>query len=74
MAAPAMKYVPFRIIRCCPICNSFDVRRSHREGLFEVVILRLFLLRLFRCEKCGRRHYNFFFSRKSAVGEQSQAA
>ena len=51
------------IIRCCPECRSFDVRRSHRRSLVEVVILPLLLLRPFRCEDCGKRHYNLVWTR-----------
>ena len=42
---------------------SLDVRRSHRRGLLEMVILPLLLLRPFRCEDCTKRHYNLFFTR-----------
>jgi C4-type Zn-finger protein len=51
------------IVRCCPACGSFDVRRSHRRSLLEVVFLPLFLMRAFRCEDCGYRHYNFVWAR-----------
>jgi len=57
-----MKHPRWRIIRCCPFCENFDVRRSHRRGLLEVVVLPILLLRPFRCQGCSRRHYNFFFS------------
>jgi len=40
-----------------------DVRRSHRRGLLEMIILPFMLLRSFRCEDCAKRHYNFFFTR-----------
>ena len=65
-----MKHPRWRIIRCCPFCRSFDVRRSHRKGLFEVLILPVVLLRPFRCEDCGRRHYNLYFSELLPVGER----
>jgi len=40
-----------------------DVRRSHRRGLFETMLLPFLMLRPFRCEDCTRRHYNLFFTR-----------
>ncbi|MFZ0819244.1 MAG: hypothetical protein WAM91_04190 [Candidatus Acidiferrales bacterium] len=46
------------LVAICPYCGSFDVRRSHRRGLSEVLFLPLVLLRPFRCEMCDRRHYN----------------
>jgi len=51
------------LVRCCPSCRSLDVRRSHRRGLLETVILPLLLLRPFRCEDCTKRHYNLLFTR-----------
>ena len=45
----------------CPYCGSADVHRSRRRGFVEGVILRLFLLRPYRCHDCDRRHYRFIF-------------
>lgn len=59
----AMSHVRVYLVRCCPSCKSLDVRRSHRRGLLETMILPLFLLRPFRCEDCRNRHYNLFFTR-----------
>jgi hypothetical protein len=59
-----MKHLRVRLIRCCPECNRFDVRRSHRKGLLEILILPLFLLRPFRCNACQFRHLNFVFCQK----------
>ena len=64
-----MKYVPFQLIRSCPFCESTRVRRSQRHGVFERLVLRLLLIRPFRCETCTRRHYNFFFARRAGVRE-----
>jgi hypothetical protein len=61
-----MKHLRMRIIRCCPKCNSYDVRRSHRKGLLESLFLPLFLLRPFRCNACQSRHINFVFCRKAS--------
>jgi hypothetical protein len=58
-----MRHTRFLVIRCCPACRSFDVRRSHRRSLLEVVILPIFLMRPFRCEDCGQRHYNLVWTR-----------
>ena len=57
-----MKSPRWRVIRCCPHCRSFDVRRSHRRGLFEVLVLPMALLRPARCEDCGQRHYTLVFA------------
>jgi len=35
------------------------VRRSHRRGFLEVMLLPLVLMRPFRCEDCGHRHFNY---------------
>jgi hypothetical protein len=51
------------LLRSCPYCKSLDVRRSHRRGIFETVVLPFLLLRPFRCEDCTKRHYNLFFTR-----------
>lgn len=51
------------LIRCCPACRSFDVRRSHRRGLIEVAVLLFLMMRPFRCEDCGLRHYNLVWTR-----------
>jgi len=58
-----MRHPRCLVIRCCPSCRSFDVRRSHRRSLLEVVLLPLFLMRPFRCEDCGNRHYNLAWTR-----------
>ena len=58
-----MLHSRFYLLRCCPYCKSLDVRRSHRRGLFEILVLPFVLLRPFRCEDCTKRHYNFFFTR-----------
>jgi hypothetical protein len=50
-------------IRCCPICKNHNVRRSMRHGVLEILLLRLFLLRPFRCDNCNHRYYGWFFSR-----------
>lgn len=51
------------LVRSCPFCMSRAVRRSHRRGFFETLVLPLVLLRPFRCEDCNKRHYNLFFTR-----------
>ena len=61
-----MKFVPFRLVRTCPFCESVSVRRSHRRGLFEQVVLRILLMRPYRCSSCNSRHYNFVFSQRGA--------
>jgi len=52
----------WHFVRSCPSCGSFEVRRSHRRGLFEVMILPMLLLRPFRCDDCLKRHFNLFFT------------
>ncbi len=61
-----MRYLPFRVVRACPFCDSSSVRRSHRQGLLETVLLRLILVRPYRCETCTRRHYNFVFADRTS--------
>ena len=57
-----MRHPRCLVIRRCPSCRSFDVRRSHRRSLLEVLFLPIFLMRPFRCENCGKRHYNLFWT------------
>ena len=52
-----MKYKP----RLCPQCKSRLVRRSHRYGFFESVILPLLALRPYRCEDCYFRYAGSIF-------------
>lgn len=40
------------------------MRRSHRKGLVERILLPLVLLRPFRCKNCGRRYYGYRFSKR----------
>ena len=72
LPATTMSHDRFYLLRCCPACNSLDVRRSHRRGLFEILILPIFLLRPFRCEDCTKRHYNLIFTR--ALHEPKEGA
>jgi hypothetical protein len=58
-----MRHPRCLLIRCCPACRSFDVRRSHRRGLLEAAILPVLMMRPFRCEDCGKRHYNLVWTR-----------
>jgi hypothetical protein len=51
-------------IRCCPVCKSNNVRRSMRRGVLESLVLRLLLLRPFRCDSCNNRYYGWFFSKR----------
>lgn len=48
--------------RQCPACGSFFVRRSQRRGILENVVLRLLLLRPYRCGECYVRHYELVWS------------
>jgi hypothetical protein len=49
-------------IRTCPHCESTSVHRSRRRGVFEILVLRLFLVRPYRCWNCARRHYGLAFT------------
>ena len=49
-------------IRNCPECHSGNVRRSVRWGILETLVLPLFMLRPFRCEKCDCRYFGLFFA------------
>jgi hypothetical protein len=39
------------------------MRRSHRGGSLEVIVLPFLLLWPFRCEGCAKRRHNLFFTR-----------
>jgi hypothetical protein len=39
------------------------MRRSHRGGSLEVIVLLFLLLRPFRREDCTKRRHNLFFTR-----------
>lgn len=41
----------------CPHCSGTLVRKSHRAGLLERTLLRVFFLRPYRCRECYRRFY-----------------
>jgi ferric-dicitrate binding protein FerR (iron transport regulator) len=45
--------------RPCPVCHSSDIRRSRRRDLFEQVVLRLILVRPYRCTNCDHRFYGW---------------
>jgi len=53
--------------RRCPMCGSRDVLRSKRRTLVEFLILPMFLLRPFRCQKCSARHLGFLFRKRSTT-------
>lgn len=42
----------------CPSCGANEVRRSRRSGLIEQVVLRVVLMRPYRCLTCDKRFYN----------------
>jgi hypothetical protein len=65
--------LPLTIRRVCPFCRSADVRRSKRRGFFELYLLRLVLLRPFRCMECDRRHYGLVAKRKPAAQRIGQS-
>lgn len=43
--------------RPCPYCESENVRRSRRQGLFEKSLGRLLFLHPYRCEACDARYF-----------------
>jgi len=51
--------------RRCPYCGRARVRRSHRQGGFEIFLLPLCLRRPFHCKDCRRRYHDFSFGRTS---------
>ncbi len=55
------------IKRRCQYCDSHQVARSQRRGLFETLVLPLLLIRPFRCLKCYRRYYGFTLGRTILV-------
>ncbi len=50
---------------CCPQCKSLSIHRSRRRGLYEHIVVRLMLLRPYRCWSCDYRHYGYLFLRKN---------
>lgn len=57
----------------CPHCNSRNLHRSSRRGVFENFVLLPFLLRPYRCHSCTRRHYGYVFREGTASGVQAWA-
>jgi len=57
----------------CPYCQSKAIRRSMRRGMIESVILRLILLRPFRCKDCDHRFYSWT-SQMNAIHSKSIAS
>lgn len=43
----------------CPNCHCQSVRRSHRVGLFERIVLNVFSVRPYRCIDCDKRFYRY---------------
>ncbi len=43
----------------CPSCHCQTVRRSHRVGLLERIVLTAFSVRPYRCVDCDRRFYRY---------------
>lgn len=50
--------------RRCPLCGGLQVLRSRRQGVFEVLLLPMVLLRPFRCRQCSTRFFGFFFRKR----------
>jgi hypothetical protein len=48
--------------RPCPRCNSTATQRSHRQGIFERILLSLLPVRPFRCRDCDWRFYGWLFN------------
>ncbi len=46
-------------MRVCSRCRSYHIRESQRHGWLEQVVLRLILMRPYRCHQCHRRFYGF---------------
>jgi hypothetical protein len=46
-------------VPACPHCNSKNIHRSKRRGIFESYVLSLVPIRPFRCEDCDCRFYAF---------------
>ncbi len=45
----------------CAACGLGSMNRSHRRSFFEMYVLRLALLRPFRCDTCMTRAYRPIF-------------
>ena len=44
--------------RQCPVCESLELRRSRRHGVFERYLLTPLGLFPYRCEVCYKRFYS----------------
>ncbi len=51
--------LPAVATQCCPTCGSQHLHRSHSRKMVERMRKRLTEKRLFRCEECGWRGWNF---------------
>ena len=43
--------------RACPQCQGMSIRRSHRIGFVERCLMRLSMIRPYRCLNCDSRFY-----------------
>ncbi len=43
----------------CPNCHCEVVRRSHRVGLLERIVLNALSVRPYRCSDCDKRFYRY---------------
>jgi len=41
----------------CPACGGSEVRKSRGRGIFERAVLRVLLVRAYRCDYCDKRFY-----------------
>jgi hypothetical protein len=59
----------------CRHCGSSKIYRSHRQGLWEGLFLRLILKAPYRCHDCGARYVTRNLNRYKSKGghEQSMA-
>jgi transposase-like protein len=55
----------------CPRCQSKEVRRSKRRGIFELSLLSMVPMRPYRCEDCDRRFYAFTSSTESIPSDSA---
>lgn len=66
--------VNYHLRRKCPTCGSDRIYPSARNGVWELLVLHLFLLRPFRCHDCTRRYWGFLGSRQRSHVARPRAA
>ena len=56
----------------CPSCKSRKLRRTHRIGIVERSLSKIFGLRPYRCKECDERFFRIRTHREARVGAPSE--